>query len=212
MHVHACPLVEALRTGIALRIDPEPDRALANGGERPESVVQQRLAEPLPPPVAAREESRDPRNAHPLRPADGARDDLAPCTDDRPKVGREVVSVNVCGAPLLERLAIVLPVVGEGGLVNGVKLLGVGKLEPRHGDAHGPERGSGLAGEIDSHLPEAANLLVAVIAQKRLGSLVGDQHSVLHTRHPARTEKLLKLGDEERAHTASELLRVHVGV
>src|SRR5207253_2292687 len=120
--VHPDPLVEALRARVALGVDAEADRALPAPPERPERVVEQRLADAAAAPLSTGEEPRNPGDSQALRATDRARDDLVAVTDDRPELRCEVVAVDHRRAPLLERLRLVLPVVCERGLEGGMEL------------------------------------------------------------------------------------------
>ena len=98
LHPHTGPFVEALGSRVALRIDSEPDAAPAAAPEAAERIGEQGSADAAPTPVAHGEEPRHPAHAKPLGHANGARDDLAPRSNDGAEPRIEVVVLEVLAA------------------------------------------------------------------------------------------------------------------
>ena len=86
------------------------------------------------------------------------------------------------------------------------------RIESRDREPVRPLRRRRLLLELDPHVPETPDLLVALRSQQVVRARVENERRVLHARHASLGEALLELADDERADTAPKMRRVHVPV
>src|SRR6478609_2026850 len=110
---HPDALVEPRRTGGVLGVDAEADPALPAPMELAEAVQQERLCQAASAPRRPNADSADPTTAGALGIVAGAGHDVLAGTHEKPE-GRIVIRLrDLPFPPLLERLRLVFPMLGE---------------------------------------------------------------------------------------------------
>src|SRR6478736_834975 len=155
--VHADTLIELRRAGRVSGVHAQRHAQKPTPAKLAEALQEKRTAVAAAAPGAAHADRAHVAGRRARLVADDSRE-LVAVPDDEPERGVEVGPVPLTRPPLLERLGLVLPVLGERLLEGGMEILGV-----TLGEGLDVRRRLGrLLLELDRHLPEAAHLVVAM--------------------------------------------------
>src|SRR3954451_8238580 len=210
---HPGALVEAEGAGVVLRVDAQPDAALAALPEPRERVGDERRTDAALAPRAPREERVDEAAAVAAGRRDRPGDDLVAGADDAPERGVEAVAREATLRPLLEVARRVAPVLREGLLVRGVEVGGIVRgVERDDPQALRPLGGRGRRVEHDPHLAEDAHRAIAARLEEPAAGSVGLEHARVDRSDTGARRVLLELGGQHRADPAAERVRVDVAL
>src|SRR5439155_18842620 len=222
--VHAHALVQPDSAGRVLPVDAEADPRSAAPPEVPEGVPQESGRQPAPAPGLAHAEVPDPaelRIAGEMPGVERVGRELLPILDEPPERRVETVGQGKL-APLLERGALELPVVGEGIHVRLIDAFIFAGAEVARREPVRPDRLGWVFPEVDPHLNGVADRLPADLLEHLAQNRIVPLYKRAYDRGTLLAADRLSLGEQRRLHfgvegtgvcgKAAAVLGIHVEV